>query len=377
MTQWPKTTEADVLVIGAGIMGAACAYRLAERGLSVKILEAQASPALGSSGKSAAGVRRQFNTPTNILLSLHSIAEYRELPEAEFKNIGYLILVPPELWRSHAAGVERQHLLGVGTQILTPQAAQRVLAFDPQGIHACTYGLQDGVVDPHGITFGFLRRARELGARLHTDTQVSGLWREGDLWYAHTNAGDFAAPQIVNTSGAWSGELAELAGFRLPVWPGRRMVYTTGPLKTPRRVPMTFDLSSGVWIRSEGERVLIGRANPADTGWREGMDWDWLDQTLLPALERFPWLEEAGLDRRASWWGYYELTPDEMPILGRMPQVEGWLNACGFSGHGVMQAAAVGRVIAQEALGETPFIDIDPLRFERFSGKAGEKDIQV
>ena len=368
---------ADVLVIGAGIMGAACAYRLAERGLSVRLLEAQPSPCLGSSGRSAAGVRTQFNTPTNILLSLHSIAEYRQMPEAEFRAIGYLLLVPPELWPAHLAGVERQHALGAATQVFSAQEAQAILEFDPAGLAGCTYGPQDGVVDPHGLTFGFLRRARELGAALHTGAKVTGLWYESGLWHAHTDAETFTAPVLVNTSGAWSGEVAELAGLRLPVWPARRMVYTTGPLKTPRHIPMTFDLQSGVWLRSEGQRVLIGRANAADTGWREGLDWEWLAQTLEPALARFPWLAEADLDRAASWWGYYELTPDEMPILGRMPEVQGWFNACGFSGHGVMQAAAVGRVIAQEVAGEAPFINIDPLRFERFEQEAREKDIQV
>ncbi|RJF72497.1 MULTISPECIES: NAD(P)/FAD-dependent oxidoreductase [Deinococcus] len=371
-------TRTDALVIGAGILGAACAYRLAQRGLRVQVLEAQDSPALGSSGRSAAGVRTQFNTPTNILLSLHSIQEYRQMPEAEFRAIGYLLLVPPERWPAHRAGVARQRELGAPTAILSPTEAQQVLEFDPAGIEACTFGAQDGVVDPHGVTFGFLRRAREEGAALHTGTPVTALKRINGLWQVQTPAGVFEAPLLINTCGAWAGELARLAGFELPVWPGRRMVYTTGPLKTPRRVPMTFDLSSGVWLRSEGERLLIGRANEADTGWREGLDWDWLEHTLLPALERFPWLQEAGLDRGASWWGYYELTPDEMPILGRMPHLDGWLNACGFSGHGVMQAAAVGRVIAQEALGETPFIDIDPLRFERFTRpELAQKDIQV
>ena len=369
---------ADVLVIGAGIMGAACAYRLAERGLRVSVLEAQGSPGLGSSGRSAAGVRTQFNTSTNILLSLHSISEYRQMPEAEFRAIGYLLLVPPALWPAHRAGVARQHELGAATETLTPQQAQAVLEFDPAGIAACTYGPQDGVVDPHGLTFGYLRRARELGAALHTSTPATALERQGEVWQVQTPQGRFEAPLLVNASGAWSGELARLVGFELPVWPGRRMVYTTAPLPTPRRVPMTFDLESGVWLRSEGPRLLVGRANEQDRGWREGLDWDWLEHTLHPALERFPWLQEAQLDRAASWWGYYELTPDEMPILGRMPGVPGWINACGFSGHGVMQAGAVGRVTAQEALGEQPFINIDPLRFERFAEPAlAEKDIQV
>ncbi|GGM15773.1 NAD(P)/FAD-dependent oxidoreductase [Deinococcus aerophilus] len=373
----PATT-ADALVIGAGIMGAACAARLSERGLRVTLLEAQASPALGSTGRSAAGVRTQFTSATNILLSQHSVAEYAALPQAEYRPIGYLLLVPQTGWKAHAAGVERQQALGAPTQVLTPHEAQAILEFDTDGIHACTFGPADGVVDPHGITYAFLEQARAGGAALHLNTPVTALERRGEDWHATTPAGTFQAPLLINASGAWSGELAALAGFTLPVWPARRMVYATGPLPRPRAVPMTFDLSSGVWLRSEGQRVILGRADPADRGWREGLNWDWLPETLEPALERFPWLADAGLDRHASWWGYYEMTPDELPIVGRMPGVPGWLNACGFSGHGVMQAAAVGRVTAQEALGEPPFINVDSLRFERFGrAEAGVRDIQV
>lgn len=369
---------ADVVVVGAGIMGAACAARLSERGLRVTVLEQAASPALGSSGRSAAGVRTQFHSDTNILLSLHSIAEYRAMPQAEFRPVGYLILVPPQHWPAHLAGVARQRALGAEVHVLDPGEAQGVVPFDPAGLHGGTFGPGDGVVDPHGITFTFLRRARDHGATVLTDTPVTGLARVGEQWHVRTPRGTIHAPLLVNTAGAWAGELAALAGFELPVWPGRRMVYATGPLPLTAPVPMTFDLSSGVWLRSEGQRIILGRANPEDRGWQGGLDWNWLPDTLEPALERFPWLQDAGLDRHASWWGYYELTPDEQPIVGRMPGVPGWVNACGFSGHGVMQAAAVGRVVTQEALGEPPFIDIDSLRFERFTGH-GERvrDLQV
>jgi len=94
-------------------------------------------------------------------------------------------------------------------------------------------------------------------------------------------------------------------------------------------------------------------------------------------MARFPWLAAVGLDRRASWWGYYEVTPDDQPIIGRMPPVapgaSDWLNACGFSGHGAQQAAMVGRLIAEEALrGSATSLDIAPLRYERFLGANGE-----
>jgi sarcosine oxidase, subunit beta len=114
--------------------------------------------------------------------------------------------------------------------------------------------------------------------------------------------------------------------------------------------------------------VIIGRANPDDTGWSAGgIDWDWLEPTMHAAATRFPWIADLPLDTKASWWGYSELTPDHFPILGVMPDTDGWLNACGFSGHGVMQAAATGRVIAQEAVGERTIVDIRVLRIDRFS----------
>lgn len=370
-------STADVAVIGAGIVGAACAWRLAERGLKVVVLE-QGRPAGGSTGKSAAGVRVQFTTETNILLSKCSIEEYAAMPESGYHPGGYLLLVPEAQWPAHQRGVTLQRRLGVPTEELTPQDAQVHAGFLPDGLGGCTYCSTDGYVDAHGLTMGYVTRARAAGVPFQLDTTVTSLQRRGGVWQLGTSAGTVEAPLLLNASGAWAGEVGALAGLNVPVRPARRMVFTTGPLALPRPLPMIFDLGSGVWLRSEGERLILGRADPADVGWREGMDWAWLEPTLEAAMARFPWLEQASLDRRASWWGYYEVTPDHQAIVGRMPGIDGWLNACGFSGHGVMQAAAVARVIAQEAVGEPPFIDVTPLRYERFARMpASTTDIQV
>ncbi len=96
------------------------------------------------------------------------------------------------------------------------------------------------------------------------------------------------------------------------------------------------------------------------------MDWNWLGQVNAVGIPRFPWLEKLTVDRVNSFWGYYEMTPDGGPILGEMAGAPGWFNACGFSGHGVQQAAAVARVIAAEVGGDAPFIDVSALRWERF-----------
>lgn len=368
----------DVVVIGAGIVGAACAYRLAERGLSVSVLEQAPLPATGSTARSAAGVRVQFQDAVNIELSLHSIAEYRELSEADFRPTGYLMLVPPERWDAHLEGVRRQRAYGLDVRALTPQEAQAVVPFDSRGVAGCSYCPTDGAVDPHGLTWHYLRRARDFGATVRTEAPVTRIERRRGGWTLTTPQGTFAAPRVVNASGAWAREVGQLVGLRVPVTPARRMVFCSAPLDREHRFPMTFDLHGGVFLRSEGERLIFGKANARDSGWRETPDWDWLEPTIEAALTRFPWFESLRLDRQASWFGHYEMTPDGQAILGELPGAPGWHNACGFSGHGVMHAAATGRITAQDVLGEPLLVNIDPLRIDRFL-QAGVRagDIQL
>ncbi|MDW8425431.1 MAG: FAD-binding oxidoreductase [Meiothermus sp.] len=373
----------DVLVVGAGIIGAACAYRLAERGLKVGVMEQAPAPAMGSTGKSAAGVRVQFTEATNILLSWHSIQEYRAMPEAAYRPIGYLFLVPLSQWEMHLKGVALQQSLGVPVQVRDLEAAQEWFDFMPRAaglepIQGATYGPADGTVDPHGICLEYLRRARALGAVLHTETAFLAAEQVGSGWKVETTRGSFQTSFVLNAAGAWAGEIGRRAGLSIPVEPARRMVFCTAPRPHPSRQPLTIDLSSGFWFRPEHDRLIFGRSNPADVGFREGMDWSWLEPTLEVGMARFPWLEQLQLDQKASWWGYYEVTPDHNPILGRLPGVEGWVNACGFSGHGVQQAAMVGRLMAEEiADGEAHSLNINPLRYERFAQtrKVAEKNI--
>ncbi|GEM46230.1 NAD(P)/FAD-dependent oxidoreductase [Deinococcus cellulosilyticus] len=368
----------DVVVIGAGIIGAACSYRLAEAGFKVTVLEQDSSPATGSTARSAAGVRVQFQERVNIELSRISIEEYRCMKDADLREIGYLMLVPEERWEAHEKGIALQQSLGLPVQALSPLEAQQILPFETHDLVGCSYCPTDGAVDPHGITFHYLREARKHGATLHVDTRVTGIRHQQGIWTLSTSKGTFQAPVVVNATGAWAREVGEMCGLDVPITPARRMVFCTGPLEETHHFPMTFDLKSGVWLRSEGQRVIFGRANPSDSGFRTTLDWDWLEPTLEAAFDRFPWFEKLHLDRKASWYGHYEMTPDGQAILGRMPGVAGWFNACGFSGHGVMQAAATGRVIAQEVLGQELLVNIDPLRIDRFAHATPlREDIQV
>ena len=364
----------DVIVIGAGIIGAAIAYRLQEAGLSVGVVEREDSPATQSTAKSAAGVRVQFGAAANVLLSWESIQEYRSeqwLARTDYRPVGYLFLVPEEQRAQQLASVELQRSLGAPVEVLSPAQAQQHVAFTEDGVALATFGPADGIIDPHRTTMAYVELARELGATFYFGHEVVALRHDGD-WRISCPHASFRAPIVVNAAGAWAGTLALKAGFALPVEPSKRSIYTTGPVPGGHAYPLTIDVASGFYLRSEGERVIFGRSNPNEPpGFTTGVDFAWLESTLEVGLHRFPWLAEVGLDSKASWWGYYEVTPDDNPILGFMPEVPGWVNACGFSGHGVQQAAAVARVLTEEIRdGRASSIDIDALRLERFAGGA-------
>ncbi len=375
---------ADVIIIGAGIIGAACAFHLGERGVKVTVLEMQHAPALGSTGKSAAGVRVQFTEEVNIRLSWESIQHYRQFPslygeDVGYRPIGYLLLVPPEDWADHLESVALQQRVGAPVNVLSLAEAQQLVPFETAGLAGATHGPADGIVDPHSATLAFLKLARDRGVAVHLNTPVTGIRRVGSAWQVETPQGVYTAAYLLNATGAWAGAVARLAGLDVPVQPVRRLIYATAPLPRLHVYPLTIDCISGFYLRSEGQRVLFGRSNPNEPpGFTEGMDWDWFEHMLAVGVERFPWLAEAQLDAQASWWGYYEVTPDHYPILGRMPGVDTWVNAAGFSGHGVQQAPAIGKVIAEEILdGQARSIVIDPLRIERFANapKAREHNI--
>ncbi len=373
---------ADVILIGGGIIGCACAFRLAERGFKVVVLEATSEPGRGSTGRSGAGVRVQFSEEVNVRLSWESIQEYRTFGErygadSGYTPVGYLFLVAAKDWAAHERGLEVQRRVGAPISELTPGEAQALVPFVQDGLYRCTYGPADGYIDPLAVSRVYLREARARGAELHLGAPVTSITRTRSEWHVKTPKDAFAAPIVVNAAGAWAGEVARRAGLDVPVVPVKRCVYRTVGGNSARSYPLTVD-TSNFWLRGHDQTVIFTVSNPAQpAGWHEGMDWAWLAQVRRVGEARFPWLKDLALDRGHSFWGYYEVTPDGGPILGEMPGAPGWFNACGFSGHGVQQAAATARVIAAEVGGDAPFLDVSALRRERFENPAAGRELHL
>jgi sarcosine oxidase subunit beta len=372
---------ASVVIVGAGVMGASIAYHLAARGRAdVLILEKELTEISGTTARSVAGVRHQFSSEANVQLSLYSIERIKHFTEeigghADLHQHGYLFLIDdPATWEEYQRNAAMQRRLGARVETLTPEEAAR---FVPQtrldGLLGATYGPDDGHCDAHGIALGYLNRARELGVRLRRATPATGFQIEGGRVAAVlTPDGPIGCEIVVNAAGPYAGEVAALAGLDVPVKPYRRVVYVTEPFALiPGEIPLTIDVGSGFYMRKEQQNLLFGASNYDEPSSHNlQIDWDWLDTVLEKGFARFPILERAGLAEKLCWAGSYEITPDHMPILGRHPQLPNYVDASGFSGHGVMHSPATGLLIAEEILdGRAHTIDIDELRIARFRGE--------
>jgi sarcosine oxidase subunit beta len=371
------------VVIGAGIVGASSAWHLASRGLSVMVVEKEVAPAMGSTGKSAAGVRVQFTTEANVRLSMHSLAVYREFEQKHghrigYQDIGYLLLVPHERWDRHLESVALQRSLGAPVDVLDTEEAQRYVDFNAEGLAGATFGPWDGVIDPHLATHAWVAMGKQLGVAYRFATPVTRIAPRASGWEVRSGDEVFHCAHVVNAAGAWSGGVASLAGLELQVGPKRIQIFLSAPIDDTRTYPLTIDLTTGVYLRSEGERVLFGLDDlEQEYGFTEGVEEQWLEHVLLTGVDRFPWWEDLGIDRKGSWWGYYGVSPDNSPIIGFNPCAQAWIDACGFSGHGIMHAPATGLAVSElVADGEARTVDVSAFRHGRFSeGVAVEANI--
>ncbi|RSN65671.1 sarcosine oxidase subunit beta [Amycolatopsis sp. WAC 04182] len=372
----PLPERTDVVVIGGGIIGVSCAYRLAAAGVSVLLLERDILGA-GSTAKAAGGIRSSFTTRVNIEIGLRGLAEYTSFAETygteiDFRRDGYLYLVTdpadlPEFERC----AELQNSYGVRSRLVEPAEARRFSPLiDTEGVVAALWSPDDAKATPDSAVQGYARAARGHGAVLRTGVEVVGIDRDGDeITGVRTEDGFVRTDAVVCAAGAWSGRIGELAGVDLPVRPYRRQVVFTGPVADlPASVPLTIEMPSAFYFHREGLGLAMsfcdGDGDPGfDTRYQPG---EWLPKLAEIAARRVPAVLDAGI--RGGWAGLYEVTPDRNQIVGESVHLSRFFYATGFSGHGFQMGPAVGELVRDLYLGRVPAIDITGLDVRRFAG---------
>jgi sarcosine oxidase subunit beta len=376
----PLPARADVVIVGGGIMGLALATELCRRGVTdVLVLEAGYLNA-GASGRNGGGVRAQWSTPTMIRLARRSM-EICDRFAVEmgvnvwFRRGGYLFLAPD---RRQLARIERNAALhraeGLRTRVIGREEALAIVPeLDGSRFLAASWNPDDGVVFPWPFLWGYAARAEALGAKVRTFTRVTGLEVSGRRVAAvRTGRGRVACETVVVAAGAWSKQVAALAGVALPNRPVRHEILATEPLK-PWLHPLVSLLGTGLYFsQTQRGEVVGGMGDPAEPeGLSQGSTLRFLARFARAATALCPPL--AGVQVVRQWAGLYDVTPDNNPVLGPAGP-ENFLQLSGFVGHGFMMAPAVAELYADLLAGRGKDEIFERFGIERFARGAGPKE---
>ena len=374
--------SAEVVVIGAGVIGASVAYHLAQRGCeSVLVLERHREPGAGSTGRATGGFRAQFGSEVNVRLSLLSREKLVRFEDdlgvdPGYRPCGYLFLAGDEAQLRAlrtAQGVQRAAGLEEARMVTPAEIGEINPAVGADGLAGGVFCPTDGFIRPMRILEGYAGGAVRLGVRFEYGVECTGLELDGAgrIAAVRTPGGEVAAGAVVNAAGAWAALVAREAGLELPVVPLRRQVALTHPFDLlPEDMPMTIFTEDGFHLRVRDGRVMLlwpDQPDPSDP-FDVSVEDAWLESVFEKAVSRVPRLARTSIDRERCWAGLYEMSPDEHALLGRAPRIENLYLVNGSSGHGVMHAPALGHLLAEIIVdGAARTLDVHALRPSRFA----------
>jgi sarcosine oxidase subunit beta len=363
-----------VVIVGGGIMGLALAAELAARGVTDVVVLERGYLNAGASGRNGGGVRTQWSTPTMIRLARRSIELCARFAvdmgvNVWFRRGGYLFLAPTT---AQVARIERNAALhrreGLRTRVIGRDEALAIVPqLDGTRFLAASWNPDDGVVFPWPFLWGYAARARALGARVRTFTRVTGFDATRERVAAvRTDRGRIACDTVVVAAGAWSKEVAALAGVTLPNRPVRHEILATEPLK-PWLGPLVSLLGTGLYFSQTQRGELVGgMGDPAEPeGLSQGSTLRFLARFARAATALCPVL--SGVQVVRQWAGLYDVTPDNNPVLGPAG-LANFHQLSGFVGHGFMMAPAVAELYAEWLAGrgkDEIFERFDVARFAR------------
>jgi glycine/D-amino acid oxidase-like deaminating enzyme len=378
---------ADLVVIGAGAVGAAGAYFATLAGLRVVVVERGAIAGGTSSAGEGNVLVSDKEAGPELDLALYSqgvwrseLAEYAGLWEFEAKGGLVVAASDPSLaGLRELSGRQRAH----GIEVVDVERSS-LAAYEPQlnpELAGGAFYPQDAQVQPMLVVAHLLRLARERGARVLTRTEVTGFLRSGDaVTGVRTSGGTVSAPAVLNAAGTWAGQVAELAGAPVPVLPRRGFVLVTQPLpaRTIRHKVYAAEYvsdvassdaalqSSPVVEGTEGGTVLIGSTRER-VGFDRTMSVPAISTLARRAIELFPML--AAVRGMRVYHGFRPYCPDHLPMIGPDPRRPGLWHACGHEGAGIGLSAGTGKLVATALTGGSPGLDLRPFAPDRFGAE--------
>jgi sarcosine oxidase subunit beta len=308
----------------------------------------------GMTGRSSGGIRRQFATPLEVQLTLAAWPFFEQVLadpafSGRFERLGYAFLAgPAEVERLRAAW-QVQRALGVASEWLEPaQLHERFPYCATDDLAGGTYCPDDGFIDPWETHAWLLHACRTLGVEVREGSEVSHLDPgPGGHVVVESGPASWSAEAVVVCAGAWARGVVRLAGADVEIDPSPRVKLVTDPLPAlPADMPLITDLGSGAYVRSDHGRAMVGvspRQRRVSFAVEAGQDL--LASMAETAAGRFPSLAEASLAHLIT--GLYEITPDGLPIAGRLVAAPGLYVLGGLNGHGIMHSPPLARALAE------------------------------
>ncbi|MCX3289148.1 FAD-binding oxidoreductase [Streptomyces sp. NEAU-H22] len=381
-----ESLTCDVVVVGAGVVGAATALYAARAGLDTVVVD-RGPVAGGTTGAGEGNLLVSDKEPgPELELALLSARLWTGLAReglgraVEYEAKGGVVVAGTD---RALTGLEKlaaeQRAAGVEA---VPVPPDRLTDLEPHLAPGLAGGMlypQDAQVMPALAAAQLLRAS---GARVRTGREVTGVLRgpDGSVRGVRTDRGDLHAPAVVNAAGTWGGEVAARAGVRLPVRPRRGFVIVTEPLP-PRIRHKVYAADYVADVASDSAAlqtspvvegtpagpVLIG-ASRERAGFDRSLSLPALRALAAGATGLFPFL--AGVRAMRTYAGFRPYLPDHLPAIGPDPRAPGLFHACGHEGAGIGLATGTGHLIAQALTGRTPDLDLGPFRPDRFTEEA-------
>lgn len=370
---------ADVVVIGAGVVGASIAYHLAKAGVKKVMVVEKRFLAAGATGKSSGLVRMHYDNEPECRLAWASFGYFRHWSEVVgddcgFRSTGFLRLVPRELADNLRANVAMQQRIGIDTRLISAEEVAQLMPYlCTDDFDIAAYEPYSGYADPTSTTAALLGQAREMGVRLLQETTVIDIRTQaGRVSQVVTDKGAIATPTVVNAAGAWGAHIGAMVGIELPIQGFRHQVlYLKRPPELADPPPAVIDDITTQYFRPEtGNLTLAGLEDSNEMGVDPDSYRERVDQEFVPRLgericQRIPAMREAGVASGQA--GCDGLTPDQRAIIDKVGP-EGFYLAVGFSGTGFKIAPAVGAGMAELVTkGRAETVDITPFRLGRYA----------
>jgi len=370
--------NAEVVIIGGGVHGCSIAYNLAKAGVKDIVVLEKKYLGSGGSGRSAAGIRQQFGTEINIRLSTESIRIMENLTEEleyphdmELMQNGYTMLAFSESQLEQLAEnarLQNSLISGCRTEILTPEdLKEKFPLLNTEGIYGASFNRRDGHICPFHLTNAYAVAAKRLGVKFYTYQEVVNIHSEkARVTGVETKSGHIInTPVVVNAAGPEGKQVGRMVGLEIPMYPERHQLLVTEPLDM-FLYSMVVSLAHGIYFKQTANgSMLMGLNDPHEVkDFNENSTCEFIIEVAKKVISHMPALRNTRVVRQ--WAGLYDITPDHQPVLGPVDEMEGFYMDVGWSGHGLMLGAVIGRLMTQIITGKEPDIDISCLHFNRF-----------